>query len=102
MHSHSSAYMHPIFKHSSLPPSPSSDRKPLESFWILIDKLEACLKKLQRKLREARNCLKGRSVEGSSAPDCTSSIEEKKQPFVVPTIGVPSATDATTMGDPPT
>jgi hypothetical protein len=44
----------------------------------------------------------GHPVEVSNALDHTSSIEEKKKPFVVPTIGIPSATDATTMGDPPT
>jgi hypothetical protein len=42
------------------------------------------------------------SVEGSNALDRTSPIEKKGQPFVVPTIGLPSASDATTMGDSPT
>jgi hypothetical protein len=42
------------------------------------------------------------SVEGSNALDRTSPIEKKGKTFVVPTIGLPSASDATTMGDFPT
>jgi hypothetical protein len=38
-------------------------------------------------------------VEDSNALDHTSPIEEKRQPFVIPIIGLLSASDATTMGD---
>jgi hypothetical protein len=39
-------------------------------------------------------------VEDSNALDHTSPIEEKRQPFVIPIIGLLSASDATIMGDP--